>query len=281
MSPLKIIKIILSTIGVLSLGLSLLPELAPFLALSKEGIRHYFYWQWLTYGLFEPSYRGISFSLFIHLGFSLYLLWIFGNSLIERLGIFRFLCLFLGSILTAGLSTWGLLETLHSPRPFAGLTPAVYTSLFAWTLLNARTNILLFFAIPFDARRAFYILTGITLFIDLSERNWPAIASLLTALAYTYLFIRISFPSMIHFPLLRKFEWTFIRWKNRLTNWGKKPPNVYRPSKIYDIQSGKPILNDEEFMDAMLTRISLYGEDSISPIDRKRMRDISGRKNKN
>ena len=39
----------------------------------------------------------------------------------------------------------------------------------------------------------------------------------------------------------------------------------YHPTKIFDFRSGQPVLDDDQFMDAMLARISLYGENSLTP----------------
>ncbi len=60
--------------------------------------------------------------------------------------------------------------------------------------------------------------------------------------------------------------------------WGKKRQLPYRHSKIYDIKSGEPLLDDDQFMDAMLDQISRYGEESLTPAEKKRMKEISEKK---
>ena len=42
------------------------------------------------------------------------------------------------------------------------------------------------------------------------------------------------------------------------------PSYVFAKAKIYDFKTGQAILNDEEFMDAMLSKISMYGQSSLS-----------------
>lgn len=275
----RFIKILTALFAATTLGLALFPEGLPFLGLSKLGIETHFYWQWLTYGLFEPAPRGIGFSLLLQLGFSLYLFWLFGSSLIEALGERRFIYLSIGCTLAGGLGAWGMLKALHLSYLFAGLTPLVYGLLFAWTRLNRQATILLFFAIPINASRALYILIGLALLTNLSDRDWPAAASLLSSLGCVYLLSKFFSPTLTPIPWLRRMEWTLVRWKNRIKNWWKKPaPSSTRQSKIYDIRSGKPILDDEQFMDAMLARISVYGENSLSPEDRKRLNEISKKK---
>ncbi len=63
--------------------------------------------------------------------------------------------------------------------------------------------------------------------------------------------------------------------------YGNAPTLFRRRSKtpkgatIYDIHSGMPVSEDEKFMDAMLARISLHGEDSLSAEEKLRMEQIS------
>ena len=248
------------------------------MGLSRLGIDQFFYWQWATYFLIQPSVQGISFSLFLQLGLSLYLIWIFGTSLMERLGQTKFFALFLGSALAAGLAAWGALEAGRSSHLFLGPSAPLYACLFAWTLLNENASILLFFAVPIKARSALYVLLGGAFFIYISQSDWPSVAALFAAIAYAYLFILITCRIRSPFPFLHPFERALMRCQNKEFPWGKKKNPTYHASKIYDIRSGEPILNDEQFMDAMLTRISLYGEDSLSSENRKRMTEISHRK---
>ncbi len=276
----KRLKFFLALMTTFTLGPAFFPQFTPFLALSQEGIDRFYFWQWISYGLFEPSSGGLSFALIIQLAFSLYVLWIFGRSLIDRLGLPRFLAIFLGAALVGGLTASRLLSALNSPRLFINSAPPLYACLFAWTLLNANATVFLFFAIPLNACRALYVFLGISLLIDLSHGDWPSAAALAAALAYTYFFTLAACQMLSPFSFLHRFEKAFIRFSSRLKRWPQKTPQTYRSSKIYDIRSGRPVLDDEQFMDAMLTRISLYGEESISPEDKRRMEQISQRKKK-
>jgi predicted AAA+ superfamily ATPase len=49
----------------------------------------------------------------------------------------------------------------------------------------------------------------------------------------------------------------------------------YESAKIFDIKTGEAVIGDSEFMDAMLEKISKYGEDALSRKERKRMDMIS------
>lgn len=273
-SPLSL-KFLLGGMAFLTLACAFFPPLSSFFGLSQEGIDHFFFWQWLTYSFFESSPRGFDGSLFIQLGFSLYMIWIFGTSLIERLGLGRFFFLFFGSALFGGLGAWAILKIFHLPFLFINPAPALYGCLFAWTLLNAGSTILLFFTIPFNAARALYVLIAIALLISLAQRDWAVLAAFLFSLFYAYLFTLLSNQIRSPFSFLHRFESTLLRVYSQLKSWTQKKPKIYRSSKIYDIHSGKPILDDEQFLDTMLTQISLYGENRLSPEERKRMDEIS------
>ncbi len=274
----KSLKIFLGFVSVLTLLAAFFPALSAILGLSTAGISGFFFWQWLSYSFFEPSPQGVlSGSLFIQLGFTLYLLWIFGSSLIERLGERRFFSLFLGSALMGGLAAWGTLKALHLPALFISPAPALYACLFSWTILNAQTKVLLFFTIPLNAGIALYVLLGITFFIYLSEAHWTALAAMLSSMIYAYLFAVFSQRILSPFSWLHPFERFLIKAAD-IRLWRVKKTKIYCSSKIFDIHSGKPILDDEAFLDSMLTRISLYGETCLTPEEKKRMDEISSKR---
>lgn len=261
--PLKIL--ILATIA-LSLVSGFLPELYGWLALSWIGIKKLFLWQLVSYCLVE---RGpLSFGFFLNLAFNMYILWLFGSHLIERSHSRLFLMLYFGAVLFGGAST------LFLPHTFlAGSANGVYAVMVAWTLLNPGSQLLLFFTLPFKALWLILGLLGFTLFIDLSSGYWAGALSLATASLYSYFFTLIAWRHPGPFPFLRKFEKRLFQLLER-----KKGHTGYTRSKIYDIRSGEPILDDEQFMDAMLDRIARHGENSLSPEEKKRMKEISNRK---
>lgn len=272
------LKFFLGGVALLTFLAAFFPSLSVILGLSTEGIDRFFYWQWLTYSFFEPSPRGLDGSLFIQLGFTLYLLWIFGSSLAEHFGARRFFSLFLGSALFSGLAAWMTLKTIHLQTLYISPAPALYACLFAWTILNAQAKILLFFTIPLSARVALYVLLGAAFLIYLSQRDFPSLAAMAISLFYAYLFTVLSQQILSPFSFLHPFERILIKILSKIKSWRIKKPKIYRSSKIFDIHSGKPILDDEDFLDSMLTRISLYGETCLSPEEKKRMDEIASRR---
>jgi len=236
------LKILLGATVCFTLGSALIPalHLPSLFGLSRLGIDQFFYWQWISYFLIQPPVQGISFSLFIQLGFSLYLLWVFGNSLIDRLGQTRFFTLFFGSVLAGGLGAWGALEAMHSPYIFLGPTTPLYACLFAWTLLNEEARLFLFFTIPLKARTALYVLLGGTFLIDLSQAQWPSVAGLLAGIAYSYFFTLIACQIRSPFSFLHPFERIFMRYQNKAFFWKKKKTLPTAPVKFMTSDPANP-----------------------------------------
>jgi hypothetical protein len=229
---------------------------------------------------------GISFGLFLHLAFNMYLLWTFGAALLLRVKQLPFFFLYFGGALFGGLAALLPMALFHSPLLFAGSSPALYAVLIAWVMLNPESRLLLFFSFPVKAAWLVLGLLGTNLILDLSSGDWTNFFSYATSSLFGYFFTLLVWKSpdtSSPFPFLRKFEKgvlrTFEKGKEKWRKIGKKSASLpYRHSKIYDIRSGEPLLGDEQFMDAMLARISLYGEDSLAPEEKKRMKSISEKK---
>lgn len=256
--PLRIL--IFTTIGV-SLAASLLPDFQSWLALSRSGIAHFYLWQLLTYPFVESQF--FSLSYLIDVGFNMYILWLFGHSLLERCDSKLFLILYFGATLVGGLA-----GVAASPMQLAGSSGPVYGVMTAWMMLNAHSQLLLFFKIPMKAFWLVFALIFVSLGADVMTGNWVEAASLSASVLFGYLFALIVWKEQGPFTILRPFE------RKILGLFDKKPKNSY-PSKIYDFQSGDPILNDEQFMDAMLEKISRTGADSLTAEEKARMQQIS------
>ncbi|PIS02713.1 MAG: hypothetical protein COT85_01395 [Chlamydiae bacterium CG10_big_fil_rev_8_21_14_0_10_42_34] len=261
-TPIKVL--IFSTIG-LSLLAVLVPELQMLLALSWVGIKNYYYWQVLTYAFITPG--SVSVGFFFQLGFNMYVLWMFGTSLLERTQAKLFLTLYLGAIILPGLSVLAIPNAV-----LAGSTTAVYAILVAWMMLNSGARLLLFFTIPFKAQWLVVGLIAFTLFVNISSHYWVGAISLTASILYSYLFTLIVWKQLGPFPILHPFERRF------LSLFEKKVKQPKQRTKIFDIKSGSPVLNDDQFMDAMLEKISTRGKESLSPEEKKRMKEISERK---
>jgi membrane associated rhomboid family serine protease len=261
--PLKLLIFATLAISLLSANL---PEVFNLLTLSRNGIEHFFLWQLITYIFLEKG--PFSLSFFINLAFNMYLLWVFGSLLMERAEARLFFLLYFGAALVGGLFA------LADPHALlASSTNGVYALLVAWMLLNQHAKLLFFFALPLKAKWLILGLVIVTLVLDLANHSWAAAISLAAACIYSYFFTLTVWKQPGPFSFLRKFEKRFFQFFEK-----KRVHESYKHSKIYDIKSGEPILDDDQFMDAMLDRISRHGEDSLTGAEKKRMKEISKRK---
>ncbi len=269
------LKILIGATAACTLAAAFFPFLQGLLALTLPGVEHLFLWQFATY-LFV-QFGSISFPFLLHLAFNMYLLWTFGASLLQRTHLGTFLGLYFGAGLFAGLTAFALMYGFSIPYALAGSSTALYALLISWVILNPDAELLLFFAIPFKAKWLLLGLIGANLLIDLSNSDWISLASYSGSVLYGYLYTLIAFREHSPFLFLRAFERTLLRTLERLRQIGRREKTPKQP-KIYDIHSGAPQLSDDQFMDAMLARISLHGEDSLTPEEKQRMKAISARK---
>lgn len=265
-APLKILLLSTLILSIFS------PLLIPYLALSPATLTNLSLWQLITYLFIHPFPQGL-----IHLAFNLYLIWVFGASLIERIHSPLFFSLYFGSGICGGLSAILGMHLFHTSMVFLGSSAALYSLLIAWVFLNPEARLLLFFAVPFKARNLLLFLIGINLLIDLSSANWIPLFAYVGSLIFGYFFTILSCRIRSPFHFLAPLENTLLKTLEKVEHLGKK---AYRHTKIYDIQSGKPVLSDDQFMDAMLAKISLYGEEVLSLEEKMRMKKISEKKSR-
>lgn len=269
------LKILLLLTGILSILSSLIHPLHDFLALSAQTLSHLHLWQFITYLWTDPYAQGLSLPFFIHLGFTLYLLWIFGTSLMEK-SQKLFFSLYFGGGLVAGLAVYAVMALFHLPDHLGGSSTALYSLLVGWVILFPEAELLLFFAIPFKARWLILGLLGINLMIDLSSRDWIHLTSYVSAILFAYVYLILIEKEHSPFAGLQSFERSLHRFREKVLFFERTKKQ--KGAKIYDFHSGQPMDADEEFMDQMLARISKQGEDSLSPAEKKRMQQISERK---
>lgn len=259
------LKTLLAATIAISLLSSLFPILRNLLALSSTGLSHFLFWQLFTY----PFVEKLSFSLafLIELGFKMYLLWLFGEQLLERARPKLFFILYFGAALI------GALATLPFTNFFlAGSQPPVYAIMTAWMMLNPGSQMLFFFAIPIKSH---FLVAGLilaSLVLDIMAGAFVDGAALTASVLFGYLFSLVVWRTIGPFPILHPFERKVLRLLE------KKNKGTSRHSKIYDIQSGDQVLQDDAFMDAMLDKISLYGQDSLTSTEKKRMKAISDKR---
>jgi membrane associated rhomboid family serine protease len=280
--PLKIL--ILTTIAI-TLASAICDKLFPYffgllspfqvLALSEWGINHCFLWQFFSYLFVNPIADGLSFSLLLSMAFNAYLLWVIGSAIIEKKRAFHFLALYFLSGVFTGVCVYWLQSALHSPVPFGGNSSALYSLLIAWIMLYPELELLLFLTLPIKAKWLAVGLLGSNLLIDLSMGNWLSALAYCTAIIASYFYCIFVWHIHSPFSSLQPFEKILFLLTFRKKEKDPAPLFMFAKAKIYDFKTGKAILNDEEFMDAMLSKISMHGKNSLSFRERFRLKRIS------
>ncbi len=215
--------------------------------LSYTGILQGKVWQLFTY----PFILGapLSWWSLIFLALELLFFWIYSASIVEQKGNKSFFALIAGAALSAGLASL----ILKSPLPLTGMAPIFFAILIAWMQLNRGASLLI---LGFSIKAGLLIgsFIGMDLLIHLSQNNWVPLAANAGGALFGWLYSKM--------PALFSRRNTFSK-----------------EAKIFDIHSGRPVQDDDKFMDAMLARISLHGEGSLTPQEKKRMEQISRNKN--
>lgn len=212
--------------------------IAQYLALSPWGILQGFIWQFLTYIFVVPG--GISFFFVIYLLFVVYLLWMMGSTLLQRVGTKALVTFFFTVVLLSGIIALAVSFLTGGFMPLEGATPLLYAVLVSWACFHPDQQLLLFFVFPVKAKWLVTGLIAITVFSDAAGQNWVNLTGNLAGagigFAYTHLF-----------------------W---MREW----------------QPRRPTREDQEFVERMLTKISLHGKESLTWRERWKMSRISKRR---
>jgi len=256
-----------------------IPGPQQLLSLSLWGIHHFCLWQFVSYLFVQPVAAGISFGLLLQVFFDLYLLWVIGTSLLHLKGAKHFLWLYLGGGFFVGLVSYLCQLTLGISVPFAGATPAIYILLISWSFLFPTASLMLFMMIPMRAKYLVFGLIGVNLFLDFSNGNFFGFFITAASLLFGYLYAVLAWEMVSPFPRLHKLENKLIHLKRRLlAPFAKKPHEI--AGKIYDFQTGEVIVQEEDFVNQCLDKISRYGKQSLTLRERWKLYLISRRKSR-
>lgn len=295
-TPPRALIFLLSCLAVISISSALIDGIFVYylemngpqslLSLSWSGLKQGYIWQPLS-SLFVLSNgnAGLSLSFFLELLFDLYIIWIMGGAVIDRVGSSSFFRFYFFCGIVAGLLTLACMPLIHQYISLAGPTAAVIAIITVWTMLHPESELLLFFVIPVKAKWLFSGLLAIFLLINLSHFSFiNAIFEMLSVLI-AYFYATAIWGLRSPFAITHKIDAFFIKIgdKGRSLNFIKKffsssTPTADTESKIYDFHSGSPVLDDEAFMDKALDKISKSGEKSLTWSERARMRKISEKK---
>ena len=221
------------------------------LALSRDGVRHGFIWQPLTYMFMHGS--------FPHLLFNMFTLYFLGPETERAMGSKHFLAMYLLSGLLGGLGWLWL-----SPDPYAacvGASGAIFGILAAFaTLFPRRELTLLILVFPVTAM-AWKVVAGLALIEFILARADPS-----SGIAHTAHFAG-AFAGFLYIDQL--FESTLLRrlWA-RLRDYLAQRPHAPRPA---------PPPPDPAEVDRILDKITAQGIQSLTKAERQTLHRASQR----
>lgn len=192
-----------------------------------------------------------------------------GSHIIERIGAAHFAYFFVGTGILAGLVSVPFTDTILL-GPYAPL----FAIFVLWTMMGPENEIWIFFLFPIMAKWLLAFLGGAILLSSLSQGDYSTFSLYLAGTVIAYLY------GVIHVRLPGPYEWmqpidAFVsKTFEKLAQLVHYTPKI-KPTKIYDLRTGQPVLDDDQFIDAMLAKIAKHGEDSLSWSEKKRMDDIS------
>lgn len=245
------------------------------LGLSWTGLQHFYLWQPFTYLFVQQSVPpGIHFLFIVSVIINMYLLWLLGSMVEERIGKGHFLALYFGSGILSGLIA---LLAANYAVIISGPSAAILAVCMVWTMLHSESEITLFFLIPIQARWIMMSVLGALCLLSLSQGDFVSVVLYLSGVLYGYIYglMMLDLPGPFGFSkgldkILRKLG----RWFSSFYSKGEKNQSA---SKIIDLR-GKPVLDDDMFVDEMLAKIARHGEASLTRAERIRMDQISERK---
>lgn len=293
-TPPLIKQLILITciIAILSAGVqsifeqfNLFPGPQNFLSLSWWGLEKGYIWQPLSFLFIQQAPDGLSFYFFFTLLFNIYLLWVIGSTLFHMVGTGPFLRLYLVGGIGVGLITLLSMTVTGDYQTLEGMTPSLLILFTIWSMAFPETEILLLFLIPLKLKWIVASIIGAILLISLSHWDLSHFILYLSSIATGY-----GYAVMIHgwyspFPFTLKFDLLLTRLATKIRQnipfRRKKTKEIPSPkANVIDITSGRPIKDDDAFVDAMLAKISKKGESSLTWSEKKRLEEISKNKMK-
>lgn len=245
-----------------------------FLSLSWYGIRNFFLWQPITYMFVQDSSEGVQFFFLIALFFNMYILWVLGSTLQEYIGTTHFLTSYFGVGAIAGVLSVLTMPLVNQYAILTGPSAALLGVFVLWTMCYPDGILNLFFLIPLRTKWILAWVLAIIFLIALSQLNVLSMVFYAAATCTAYLYGVLALELRSPFPVMYPFEDKLLHLVQRLKGGSQAPK---KGPKIVNLR-GEPIQDDDEFVDAMLTKIAKDGERALTSAERKRMDEISEKK---
>ncbi len=133
---------------------------------------------------------------------------------------------------------------------------------------------MLFFSSPIKGKILVPTLIGMMMLMALSAQDYVYFFATLTSTVSAYLFILLFWRMQSPYKMMNKFDQVVINLsKGRLGSLftPTKLDKYTSQSRIYDIKTGKAVINEDMFINACLEKISKEGKNALTFYERFRL----------
>lgn len=280
-TPLLIQRLLQITCGMTFIAVALDPLLGlqKYFALSPLAYENYFLWQPITALFLLPS-QVVSFSYLIDFAFVMLLLWLFGSTLLDRIGAKKFLVAYAASGVLSGIAALYVMHEIEAFGIISEIVPIVLAITTLWTMADPYQEILLFFILPMKARWVLVFALLGTIFSSFMQHDIVATAAYLTAFIFSYFYGLMILGFRSPFDWMLGIDRLFRKIANgieRFVEWYLLGP-VRRLGDSFRRYRQRQKAKEEAFVDATLEKISKDGTNSLSLYQRLRLKWISLKK---
>jgi hypothetical protein len=285
----RLLKVLVAIIAGVNISLSIFDpfivhyfsfSLFDILAVSSEGMSSLYLWQPLTSLFLLHTSYDISITSLMHLSSHLMIFWFVGSSLLARMGTHAFLFLYFITGIIGGTSSYLFMEYFDITMHVTMSTAALFSFLLIWSLFFQ--EITFFLPIPLNPKWLVWGLLAIATLFNYAQGDTAFAIATLSPFFFTYCYSLIIWGLEGPFERLTTFD-RYVRKFGAFFVRSNTTSETFTEHKIYDIHTGKAYTDeeekDEQFLDAMLSKISKHGESSLSPQERSRLENISKTRN--
>lgn len=254
-------------------------------SLSWYGFQNWFIWEPITYLFVQyTGAQGITFFFIIALLFNMYMIWVLGSSVIERTGPYSFIYFYLLCGAIAGVVALFFMSMTGHYAVLSGPTAPILALLMVWAMFYPENELLFFFLFNIKAKWLIAGIVGAIVLVCLSQGDIVNLMFYFTALGSGYIYGVLAWELQGPFAITHRFDRMLAALgascRVLKAKVAEKIEKKATAPKIVDMNTGKPLTNDDQFIDAMLAKISKEGEKSLTWTERQRMRQISEKKRK-
>lgn len=256
----------------LNFALSLNQNFIFHIALSKDSLYKLKIWQLFTSPLLFPLSQDGSNNLSFF--FKLFLFFITAKQLIISWGYPTFLQYIGASALVGSLCAAQIMYFLPFQH-YYGFEVSLHCSLLAAALMAKKHSL---FVSDFSLRDLSIAFLVFDYFMAMLQGQVLSTLCSAIVLFFSYLYLQLALDLKSDFVFFKKLEeWLSVLVERQAIEKQRKieiQEFMKDRGKIFDFRTGDVILLDEDFIDAMLTKVQLYGKSSLSTKEKRRLKSL-------